>query len=198
MSTSRSTPVFDASIAYTVIRVNALYSRPTVDLVSECEERLNLVARYEAALTTGNYADAEEAARLSGGIAYELHCADELTAELERREREKQFGFRSDGISEEPDLAARFARLRAGGAQELADLIGLATNQPGRKSGSRWYFCCPFHGAGQERTASLVAFPDGYAHCFSCGWHGDGAAFVAEMKGIGMVEALLLLERGAA
>ena len=49
-----------------------------------------------------------------------------------------------------------------------------------------------------ERTPSLTVFRDGRAHCFGCGWHGDGADFLAELRGISAVAALKTLERGLA
>jgi hypothetical protein len=174
-----------------------LHTRPDADLLVEIEERLNTTALYETDLATGNYSDEQEAARLRGGIGYEIHYIDLLMAELDRRERARGYGYRADRTPTDPDLAVRFARMRERGAERLADLISQVTQQPGEQRGGRWWFRCPFHGGGQERTASLTVYGDGYAHCFGCGWHGDGVAFVAEWKGIGMVEALRLLESEA-
>jgi hypothetical protein len=184
--------------AHATLRGFGLWSRSEAHILAEVEERINDAARYECQLGTRDYVDDEEAARLRGGIDYELHMIAALRAELDRRERAKRFGYRPDDGPGESDLPTRFARMRSGGADEFADLIGEATNQPGAKHGGRWRFRCPFHGGGTERTASLTVYPDGYAHCFACGWHGDGAAFVAELRGIGPVEALRLLEMGAA
>ena len=180
------------------LRRFALRSRTELQLLGEIQERANDAARYACQLHDGDYGDADEAARLRGGVEYELTLVAALRAELDRRARAEQFGYRDGGGAEASDLPARFARMRAGGADDLADFIGEATNQPGAKHGGRWRFQCPFHRAGSESTPSLTVFPDGYAHCFGCGWHGDGAAFVAELRGIGPVEALRLLEMGAA
>ena len=61
---------------------------------------------------------------------------------------------------------------------------GEAPNRSGKIS-------CPFH---QEKTPSFQIYPDG-GHCFGCGWHGDGVAFVAELRGLQPIEAALLIAR---
>jgi hypothetical protein len=175
-----------------------LRSTSEVDLLAEVEDRAIVVARYQADLAEGCFTDADEEQRLRGGIAYETHRIELLAEELKRRERAQRYGYRANSAEAEPNLPARFAALRLSGAEELADLIGQETSQPGRKAANRWCFRCPFHGGGVERTASLVVFPDGRAHCFGCFWSGDGADFLADYRGMSAVAALQLLERGLA
>ena len=182
--------------ARATLRAVALFHRTDADLAAELNERLNLAARYESLLADDDFTDDAEAERLRGGVSYEVSEASRLAAEIHRRERAERYGYRSTGDQPDAELAARFARQREGGLEPLADLIGELTGQFGvTRSGSR-HFKCPFHNGGQERTASLVVFADGHAHCFACGWHGDGAAFVAELRGISQTEALVLLEKG--
>jgi hypothetical protein len=181
--------------ARATLREVALYHRTDVELTDELEERINLAALYQTRLDDGDVTDEDEVVRLRGGIAFELGEAGRLADEIARRQRAARYGYRPTGQPED-DLPTRFARQRDAGIEPLADLIGHLTAQPGVVRSGRWHFRCPFHSAGQERTPSLTVFADGRAHCFACGWHGDGAAFVAELRGIGPVEALRLLEKG--
>jgi hypothetical protein len=162
------------------------------DLVAELNERLDAVARLQADLADGIFDDGD-ADQLHGGIAYEQHHIDQIVTELERRERARAFGYRGSRMPAEPDLSERFARIRTGGADELADLIGLETSQPGHKTGQRWRFVCPFH---DDTTPSFVVYPNGRGYCFGCGWNGDAVDFVAQRRGTSLVSALRLLEQG--
>lgn len=165
------------------------------DLHAELEERENIIARLEASLANGIFDDGN-AEQLRGGIANELFRIELLVTELEQRERARSFGYREGQSAVESDLPERFARIRAGGAAELADVLSQETGQPGRTSGGRWYFRCPFHNGGHERTESLVVYPDGRAHCFGCRWSGDAVDLVANLRGTTLVSALRLLEQG--
>lgn len=180
-----------------IARRFALWRRSDAELVAEVTERGNDAARYQAQLATGAARDAEEAARLRGGVAYELGMIEVLLAEIAQREAARRFGYAGCRDPVPTDLRERFARMRDRGGEELADLIGQLTAQPGRRRGDRWRFACPFHGSGQERTPSLVVYPDGHAFCFACGWHGDACGFVAALQHLSPIEALRLLERGA-
>ena len=97
---------------------------PEVDLLAEIEDRGNDIAGYQSDLADGHYGDEEERRQLEGGIAYESLKITLLMEELARRERALQFGYRASTLPAEPGLLKRFAALRAGGADELADLIG--------------------------------------------------------------------------
>lgn len=183
------------SPARDTLRRSALRDVDEADLVAELNARMDARARCEADLEDGIFADGD-ADQLRGGIEFEEFRIEEIVHELERRERARAFGYRGRRSPDEPDLPERFARFRGAGPDELVGIIEQETTQVGRQSAGRWYFSCPFHAAGQERTPSLVVFPDGRGHCFSCGWHGDAIDFVAETRGTSLVSALLLLERG--
>ena len=181
--------------ARATLRAVALFHRTDADLAAELNERLNLAARYESLLADDDFTDDAEAERLRGGVSYEVSEASRLAAEIHRRERAERYGYRFDRRPARRRTRRSLRAAAEGGLEPLADLIGELTGQFGvTRSGSR-HFKCPFHNGGQERTASLVVFADGHAHCFACGWHGDGAAFVAELRGISQTEALLLLEK---
>jgi hypothetical protein len=55
-----------------------------------------------------------------------------------------------------------FDACRAITAYEAAQQAGMLL----KRSGSRWWTCCPFH---REKTPSLCFFPDGGFKCFGCG-----------------------------
>ncbi|MCL2185114.1 MAG: DNA primase [Treponema sp.] len=64
-----------------------------------------------------------------------------------------------------------------------------------QKSG-RWWGKCPFHGAGQEKTASFKVEPDlKMYHCFGCQKGGSIINFVMEMEKISYPEAIKLIAR---
>jgi hypothetical protein len=167
---------------------------PESDLLAELDERVNLLARYQADFDAGDFADGD-ARQLHGGIAYERDHIEAIVSELESRQRARAYGYRAASIPAESDLPARFAAART---IDAAHVIRELTGQPGTRAGKTWKFICPFHGDGQERTPSLVAFPGERGwHCFSCRRGGDAVALLAEFRSIGMVEALNLLEAGA-
>lgn len=53
---------------------------------------------------------------------------------------------------------------------------------------------CPIHKG--DNAMSLVIFPDGVLHCYSCGWHGDVIAFVRKMENKSLSDAVGYLEKG--
>ena len=67
-------------------------------------------------------------------------------------------------------------------AYDAAQRAGL----PIKRSGSRWWTCCPFP---RERTPSLCFFPDGGFKCFGCGEKGDAVSFYAKLYGLAPLEA---------
>jgi hypothetical protein len=162
------------------------------DLIAEYGKRRCDIALYQAELATTK--DPGVAERLRGGIAFEIEHIERLATELERRERAAAFGYIWNRDGRESGFAARFAQAKRVG---LVDVIRTETGQTGMRAGTNWKFSCPFHSGGQERSPSLVAYPDGHFHCFGCGAHGaDGVAFLAELRCLGQVEALRLLESG--
>jgi hypothetical protein len=164
---------------------------PEADLLAELNERMNAVARYQADLDAGDFADGDSD-QLHGGIAYERFHIEAIVAELEARERARAYGHRSAGGLAESDLPARFAAVRA---IDSADVISTLTGQDGARSGDRWRFSCPFHA---DATPSLTAYPGERGwYCFSCGAGGDAVRFIMEARSVGAVEALRLLEAGA-
>jgi DNA primase len=77
--------------------------------------------------------------------------------------------------------------------------VGLAETLTGQAAiacgHGRWKLRCPFHGGGAERTPSLVIYEPGRGwHCFGCGRGSDAVDFVSELKHVGSIEALLLVE----
>jgi DNA primase len=66
---------------------------------------------------------------------------------------------------------------------------------PLKKAGSNYVACCPFH---SEKTPSFtVSQAKQFYHCFGCGAHGSAIGFVMEHQGLGFVEAVNELARGA-
>lgn len=62
-----------------------------------------------------------------------------------------------------------------------------------KKSGNKLAGLCPFH---QEKTPSFFVYPDQQRYyCFSCQRHGDIIAFVRELNGLTVKEALIELSR---
>lgn len=47
-----------------------------------------------------------------------------------------------------------------------------------KRSGSRWWACCPLHG---EKTSSLCFYPDGGWYCFGCHKGGDAVSLYQEL-----------------
>jgi hypothetical protein len=166
---------------------------PDAELQVELDERCDALARYQADIEAGIFADGD-AERLQGGIDYERHHIESIVTELEARERARAYGYRTPNAPAESDLDARFAAARA---MDTAAVIRDLSGQEGTRVASTSTFTCPFHGDGRERTPSLTAYPGERGwYCFSCGLGGDAVHFVMEMHGIGAVEALRLLESG--
>jgi DNA primase len=82
------------------------------------------------------------------------------------------------------------AAIRA--SQPISAIIGNSVKL--RKAGREFVACCPFH---NERSASFTVNDDkGFAHCFGCGWHGDGLDFIMAAHGVGLREAAERLTSG--
>ena len=60
-------------------------------------------------------------------------------------------------------------------AQDVAQRLGFPVVQ----RGSRSWILCPFH---QEKSPSLLFYPDGKWRCFGCNEHGDAVAFYAKAR----------------
>lgn len=56
-----------------------------------------------------------------------------------------------------------------------------------KPSGKEWKTLCPLH---QETSPSFTVYPDGRFHCFGCGEHGDGLAFLQKLEGLTFARAL--------
>ncbi len=59
-----------------------------------------------------------------------------------------------------------------------------------RRSGSRWFACCPFH---DDHHPSMVLFSDGGWKCFGCQLRGDGVDLVARVLNLRPIEAARLI-----
>ncbi len=55
-----------------------------------------------------------------------------------------------------------------------------------KKSGSRWWACCPLHG---EKTSSLCFYPEGSWYCFGCHKGGDAVRFYQEYLNLEALDA---------
>ena len=169
----------------------ALRHPSEADLIAELDARLNTMSSYEADLEASIF-DQGDADQLRGGIAYERVHIELIVAELERRERARNYGYRSGNAPAEPDLADRFAAAKA---IDCAAIMRLETGQWGKPSGDRTFFHCPLH---EDHSPSLVCYEAGRRwHCFGCHRGGDAVKLVSDLKSIGMVDALRLLESGA-
>lgn len=176
----------------------SLRNAPLVDLQAELEQRCNTITDLRFDLLCLDPDEAEERARIDGGIAYELNAMQLIVSELKRRRQRGAHCSRSEKVMPEPDLHARFARLRESRGQDgFADVVMLETSRQVQLKGKNYVCRCPFHSGGEERTPSFTIYSDLHAYCFGCGWHGDLPDFVAKTRGIRQVEALLLLESGA-
>jgi DNA primase len=77
-------------------------------------------------------------------------------------------------------------------SRPISSVIGASIKL--RKEGREYLACCPFH---SERSASFTVNDDkGFAHCFGCGWHGDGLDFIMQAHGVGLREAAELITSG--
>jgi DNA primase len=75
----------------------------------------------------------------------------------------------------------------------LSSIIG-ATVQLKRK-GNEWSGRCPFH---DEKTPSFyVNDAKGKANCFGCGWYGDAVDYVRKLHGVGIRDAVAMIDSGA-
>ena len=68
----------------------------------------------------------------------------------------------------------------------MADIVQRYGFQPNRAG----FIHCPFHRG--DKGASMKVYQKD-AHCFGCGWNGDGIDFVAKMDGLSFKEAFLAL-----
>jgi DNA primase len=64
-----------------------------------------------------------------------------------------------------------------------------------KKRGSEWAACCPFH---DDRSPSFTIYDDDRRYqCFGCGAHGDALDFVRQIEGVGLVDAIRMIDSGA-
>ena len=74
----------------------------------------------------------------------------------------------------------------------IVDVIGRRITLE-RKGGGYWAKC-PFHGSGEERTASFKVYEDtGTYHCFSCKESGNAIHFLRKYDGVDFIEAVEIL-----
>ncbi len=66
---------------------------------------------------------------------------------------------------------------------------------PLKKAGANYVACCPFH--NEKSPSFTVSQSKQFYHCFGCGAHGTAIGFVMEHLGLGFVEAIEELARGA-
>lgn len=66
---------------------------------------------------------------------------------------------------------------------------------PLKKAGANYVACCPFH--SEKSPSFTVSQSKQFYHCFGCGAHGTAIGFVMEHVGLGFVEAVEELARGA-
>jgi len=76
--------------------------------------------------------------------------------------------------------------------REKVDLVELLSTYVSlKRHGSTYKGLCPFH---QEKSPSfIVRVGDGHYHCFGCGAHGDGIAFLREHLKVSFSEAVEML-----
>ena len=72
----------------------------------------------------------------------------------------------------------------------IVDVIGGRVTLE-RKGGGYWAKC-PFHGSGEERTASFKVYEENY-HCFACGESGNAINFLRKYDGLDFIEAVEML-----
>ena len=78
------------------------------------------------------------------------------------------------------------------GNVNIIDVIGRRITLE-RRGGAYWAKC-PFHGSGEERTASFKVYDQtGTYHCFSCKESGNAIHFVRKFDGLDFTEAIELL-----
>jgi len=66
---------------------------------------------------------------------------------------------------------------------------------PLKKAGANYVACCPFH--SEKSPSFTVSQSKQFYHCFGCGAHGTAIGFVMEHTGLGYVDAIEELARGA-
>ena len=67
----------------------------------------------------------------------------------------------------------------------------LITDQPLRRSGSRFFIKCPFH---EEKTPSFCIYPEGKGfYCYGCGEGGNTISFVMKLYQYSFIEAVKFL-----
>ena len=66
---------------------------------------------------------------------------------------------------------------------------------PLKKAGANYVACCPFH--SEKSPSFTVSQSKQFYHCFGCGAHGTAIGFVMEHSGLGYVDAIEELARGA-
>lgn len=66
---------------------------------------------------------------------------------------------------------------------------------PLKKAGANYIACCPFH--NEKSPSFTVSQSKQFYHCFGCGAHGTAVGFVMEHGGLGFVDAVGELARGA-
>ncbi len=76
---------------------------------------------------------------------------------------------------------------------DLVDVIGRYV--PLKKAGANFVACCPFH--NEKSPSFTVSQSKQFYHCFGCGAHGTAIGFVMEHGGLGFVDAVEELARGA-
>ena len=59
-----------------------------------------------------------------------------------------------------------------------------------KRHGVRLWACCPFH---PDQQPSLLFYPDGGWHCFSCGAGGDSVALLASLMDTSQLEAARMI-----
>lgn len=76
---------------------------------------------------------------------------------------------------------------------DIVDVVGRHVKL--KKGGANWLGLCPFHG---EKSPSFTVSPaKQFYHCFGCGAHGSAIGFLMEHAGMGYVDAIHELARGA-
>ncbi len=76
---------------------------------------------------------------------------------------------------------------------DIVDVIGRYV--PLKKAGANFVASCPFH--NEKSPSFTVSQSKQFYHCFGCGAHGTAIGFVMEHGGLGFVDAVEELARGA-
>ena len=71
----------------------------------------------------------------------------------------------------------------------IVDVIGRRLTL--ERKGSAYWAKCPFHGSGEERTASFKVYEEtGTYHCFGCKESGNAVHFLRKHDGLDFIEAV--------